>query len=393
MIEAKLIVTEGGRDRIHEICDEVVVIGTGSQADLHLRDSDASSVHCEVRWTDRGFKIVDLESSLGTTVNGKTVNQHLLENGDTIQIGKARLTFLGKSAKAPPPPRKAPAPRLRELPSNEEGEPRRFYRHESRRSGRSPAQIAAFFVGLGLVIGFLIWKGGSEYRPDETARLIAVKRDAKTAYENENLKGVEKALRSLQEIPEGSVQKRDYIDALDVLKGWRIDLIQREKDAKELARYEIIVEGSQSGEKDADWLRAKIASFELDFPDSFRLPTLKKMLKPKPAGGSEAEAGWDEISAALSEWTTAGKFGPAFKLMRGLESDSEMLAEHGDHIAVKRAALDAAYRKHYERLTRRVMKARASGKVARARRDLQSIIDLGIEPYAGQARELLKKIN
>lgn len=96
---AKLIIKEGDRKRIYEICEDTLHIGSTPENNIRLRDADASRVHCEIKKTPQGYKIIDLESKVGTQVNGEHINQHVLQHGDRIQIGGALMQFhAGKSA-------------------------------------------------------------------------------------------------------------------------------------------------------------------------------------------------------------------------------------------------------------------------------------------------------
>jgi hypothetical protein len=58
-----------------------------------LSDSQASRHHAEVRRTDAGFVIVDLDSLNGTTVNGVVVHEKTLEDGDVITIGETAIRY------------------------------------------------------------------------------------------------------------------------------------------------------------------------------------------------------------------------------------------------------------------------------------------------------------
>ena len=38
-------------------------------------------------------EVIDLESANGTLVNGRTVDRHVLRDGDVIEVGKSRIVF------------------------------------------------------------------------------------------------------------------------------------------------------------------------------------------------------------------------------------------------------------------------------------------------------------
>jgi pSer/pThr/pTyr-binding forkhead associated (FHA) protein len=49
--------------------------------------------HAEVRPFGTGFLVVDLGSTNGTKVNGTTVSEHQLKDGDAITVGATRIRF------------------------------------------------------------------------------------------------------------------------------------------------------------------------------------------------------------------------------------------------------------------------------------------------------------
>jgi pSer/pThr/pTyr-binding forkhead associated (FHA) protein len=52
--------------------------------------------HAEFRWENDEFHVVDVGSLNSTYVNREPVDSAVLVNGDEVQIGKFRLTFLTK---------------------------------------------------------------------------------------------------------------------------------------------------------------------------------------------------------------------------------------------------------------------------------------------------------
>jgi pSer/pThr/pTyr-binding forkhead associated (FHA) protein len=58
-----------------------------------LNDPRASRRHAEIRPRDDGFVLVDLGSMNGTRVNGATVHEHLLRDGDEISVGATSMRF------------------------------------------------------------------------------------------------------------------------------------------------------------------------------------------------------------------------------------------------------------------------------------------------------------
>jgi len=74
--------------------DEVMHIGRGLSADLHLDESSVSRRHAMLVPRSAGARILDDRSSNGTFVNGRRVQQADLTNGDVIVIGRVVLRYL-----------------------------------------------------------------------------------------------------------------------------------------------------------------------------------------------------------------------------------------------------------------------------------------------------------
>ncbi|MHC4778794.1 MAG: FHA domain-containing protein, partial [Planctomycetota bacterium] len=72
-----------------------VIIGRSNDSVLPIEDLKASRMHCQILRTSHGFEMVDLGSSNGTQVNGKTVTRAPLTPGDRIQIGLTVIVFRG----------------------------------------------------------------------------------------------------------------------------------------------------------------------------------------------------------------------------------------------------------------------------------------------------------
>jgi pSer/pThr/pTyr-binding forkhead associated (FHA) protein len=90
-----LVVTHGGRVRQFELADEALRIGREADNDIVLESPDVSRHHARVERRADGFWLVDLGSWNGTYVTGRRIEEEHLENGETIQVGGARLTFKG----------------------------------------------------------------------------------------------------------------------------------------------------------------------------------------------------------------------------------------------------------------------------------------------------------
>jgi pSer/pThr/pTyr-binding forkhead associated (FHA) protein len=99
-----------------ELGASIVTIGRRACNTIVLHDTQASSLHAELRPDGAGYVLVDLGSTNGTRVNGQPVaahTPHALHAGDVITIGDTALTVELASAQLPPTARlNAPTQRV-----------------------------------------------------------------------------------------------------------------------------------------------------------------------------------------------------------------------------------------------------------------------------------------
>jgi pSer/pThr/pTyr-binding forkhead associated (FHA) protein len=69
-------------------------IGRHPAADIFLDDVTVSRNHALIERGDDGFVIVDEGSLNGTYVNRVRTERHMLVDGDELQVGKYKLTFI-----------------------------------------------------------------------------------------------------------------------------------------------------------------------------------------------------------------------------------------------------------------------------------------------------------
>ena len=69
------------------------LVGRGSRSGLALEDEGVFEKHFEVRLEPRDGFLLFVQPGAYTSVNGQTVQQHLLKAGDVISAGSAKLTF------------------------------------------------------------------------------------------------------------------------------------------------------------------------------------------------------------------------------------------------------------------------------------------------------------
>ncbi len=96
-IEGTALVVRSGGGRAGEtfpLDGDRVEIGRSPDAPVFLDDVTVSRSHAMLVRDDVGYTIEDAGSLNGTYVNRRRVEKAKLEDGDEVQIGKYRLTFL-----------------------------------------------------------------------------------------------------------------------------------------------------------------------------------------------------------------------------------------------------------------------------------------------------------
>ncbi|NIS80018.1 MAG: DUF3662 domain-containing protein [Anaerolineales bacterium] len=90
----------------------IVTIGRLVDNDLVLDDRHISRRHAQLRAHSGRYKIVDLESTVGTKVNGRLIKEQELKPGDLIKLAKIELIY-GEDPGGPPDvtPRYEPTPK------------------------------------------------------------------------------------------------------------------------------------------------------------------------------------------------------------------------------------------------------------------------------------------
>ncbi|HEX7581910.1 MAG TPA: DUF3662 and FHA domain-containing protein [Gaiellaceae bacterium] len=70
-----------------------VVLGRSRECDIQIEDSNVSRRHAELRQEGTTYWIVDLDSTNGIEVNGRSVKRAKLEPGDSFTVGETVVTF------------------------------------------------------------------------------------------------------------------------------------------------------------------------------------------------------------------------------------------------------------------------------------------------------------
>jgi pSer/pThr/pTyr-binding forkhead associated (FHA) protein len=98
-IEGPALVVRSGGGRAGEtfaLESERISVGRAPECEVFLDDVTVSRKHAVITQRADGYTIEDEGSLNGTYVNRRRVETASLEDGDEVQIGKYKLTFLAK---------------------------------------------------------------------------------------------------------------------------------------------------------------------------------------------------------------------------------------------------------------------------------------------------------
>jgi pSer/pThr/pTyr-binding forkhead associated (FHA) protein len=93
---ATLVIRSGGgrSGEVFNLGGERMTIGRSPEAEVFLDDVTVSRNHALLVQRRDGLYIDDLGSLNGTYVNRRRIESHRLQNGDELQVGKYKLTYL-----------------------------------------------------------------------------------------------------------------------------------------------------------------------------------------------------------------------------------------------------------------------------------------------------------
>jgi pSer/pThr/pTyr-binding forkhead associated (FHA) protein len=95
---ATLVIRSGGgrSGEVFNVSGERLTIGRSPDAEIFLDDVTVSRNHALLVRRRDGLYIDDLGSLNGTYVNRRRIESHKLQNGDELQVGKYKLTYLDR---------------------------------------------------------------------------------------------------------------------------------------------------------------------------------------------------------------------------------------------------------------------------------------------------------
>ncbi|MEM6507564.1 MAG: FHA domain-containing protein, partial [Planctomycetota bacterium] len=89
---------ETGKLTKHELVGEQITIGRSSSADIRLNRPTVSRQHARLTIQNGNCVLTDLDSTSGTTLNGKPVTQSRLWPGDRVRISRFELRLVDPQA-------------------------------------------------------------------------------------------------------------------------------------------------------------------------------------------------------------------------------------------------------------------------------------------------------
>ena len=90
---ARLVPLEGDCEGSEILVQPITTLGRGPDNQVQIDETSVSRHHAQITLEVEGFVIRDLDSQNGSFVNGEPIKEHLLVDGDRIQIGTARFIF------------------------------------------------------------------------------------------------------------------------------------------------------------------------------------------------------------------------------------------------------------------------------------------------------------
>jgi len=90
---SRLVLVGDGGETGYPLTRDTYTVGRHRNNDIVVSDPKVSSFHARFDRTLEGFVLVDLRSRNGSFVNGKRVDAVVLQDGDEVRLGTARLRF------------------------------------------------------------------------------------------------------------------------------------------------------------------------------------------------------------------------------------------------------------------------------------------------------------
>ncbi len=90
---AYLVIQMGTVGKRVELWKDLTTIGRSRDCDIFLADIAVHRKQASIVWTIAGYVLRDDNGSSDSFVNGRSIQEHLLNNGDELVFGNSRITF------------------------------------------------------------------------------------------------------------------------------------------------------------------------------------------------------------------------------------------------------------------------------------------------------------
>jgi adenylate cyclase len=92
-VDYKLEYSADERSKVYYLKKDEITVGRLGKSDIELKDDSVSRQHCKLVKSGDRYRLIDLNSSNGCYVCGIRVQDKLLEEGDSIRVGRTLLKF------------------------------------------------------------------------------------------------------------------------------------------------------------------------------------------------------------------------------------------------------------------------------------------------------------
>jgi pSer/pThr/pTyr-binding forkhead associated (FHA) protein len=90
---SRLVLVKEGGETSYPLTRDTYTLGRHRNNDIVVSDPKVSSFHARFDRTLEGFVLVDLRSRNGSFVNAKRVDAVVLQDGDEVRLGTARMRY------------------------------------------------------------------------------------------------------------------------------------------------------------------------------------------------------------------------------------------------------------------------------------------------------------
>ena len=157
MPKLQVFLPDGGGEVSHDLTGDTITIGRLPDNTIQIENISVSSHHAELTLSGGDYPLKDLNSTNGTFLNGKTINEALLSAGAKVRFGKVETVYQS-DIHTPSEKRELPAPEIAPVvPAAMSARPRDFSNaapFKIKREKKSGAGSAIFAVAILSILAF-----------------------------------------------------------------------------------------------------------------------------------------------------------------------------------------------------------------------------------------------